>query len=67
MVVSLGTGLATLIRDNAGNVEVATMLREKFGDLTVINNLEQVSEQLLSVATDTERTHSEAAGRFTQW
>jgi hypothetical protein len=66
VVVSLGMGLPSLLRNNPGNEEVATMLQEELGKgIPVV--MDQVAKQLLSVANDTELTHSEAARRFAKW
>ncbi|KAI9461110.1 acyl transferase/acyl hydrolase/lysophospholipase [Boletus coccyginus] len=67
VVVSLGTGLASLLRDNTDD-KVAAVLREKFGYTAVVmNRFEQISKQLVSVANDTESTHREAAKCFAKW
>ncbi|KAF8546368.1 FabD/lysophospholipase-like protein [Imleria badia] len=69
VVVSLGTGLASLLRSNPNDEQLATMLQEKLGKniATVMDTFEQVSKQLLRVANDTELTHMEVARRFAKW
>lgn len=69
VVISLGTGLASLLRGNSDDEQLAIMLQEKLGKsiATVMDSFEQISKQLLLVANDTELTHLEVARRFTKW
>lgn len=68
VVVSLGTGLASLIHHNPGNEKLVAVLREKLGNTALImDGFEQFLKQLVSVANDTELTHLEAARRFAKW
>lgn len=68
VVVSLGTGLASLLHHDLGDEKVATMLREKLGNTAcIMDGFEQFTRQLVSVANDTELVHLEAARRFTKW
>jgi hypothetical protein len=66
VVVSLGTGLPSLLRNNPGNEEVETMSQSQLGKSIPIV-MDQIVKQLLSVANDTELTHLEAARRFAKW
>jgi len=69
VVVSLGTGLASLPRDSLNpDDKVAAVLRENFGNTAIVmNRFEQISKQLVSVANDTEATHRGAAKCFAKW
>ncbi|KAG6369591.1 hypothetical protein JVT61DRAFT_14251 [Boletus reticuloceps] len=67
LVVSLGTGLTSLLR-NGGEKLAAPMLRERLGNTTTVNDkFEQILKQLVAVANDTEDTHLEVARHFTKW
>lgn len=65
VVISLGTGLGSLLRNNLDNEEVATKLKAKSRKSPI--NFEQISKQLWSVANDTELTHADTERCFTKW
>ncbi|KAH7907766.1 acyl transferase/acyl hydrolase/lysophospholipase [Hygrophoropsis aurantiaca] len=79
VIISLGTGLCSLLPDDFDDQPVANPddkafdkvvnnLRNKFKNITTAKaRFEQVAKQLVSVATDTELTHGEAAKRFKKW
>ncbi|KAF8549347.1 FabD/lysophospholipase-like protein [Imleria badia] len=67
VMISLGTGLGSLLHNNLGNEEVASRLQEKFGKGVPIKiSFEQISKQLWTVANDTELTHTDVESYFTK-
>ncbi|KAF9467928.1 acyl transferase/acyl hydrolase/lysophospholipase [Collybia nuda] len=77
VIISLGTGLASLISDDIENTplrdgtpdskirKVVDELRRKVHNVvTVKDRLEHVAKQLVRVATDSELAHSRASGYF---
>ncbi|KAH7903485.1 acyl transferase/acyl hydrolase/lysophospholipase, partial [Hygrophoropsis aurantiaca] len=76
VVVSLGAGLASLLPKNStsgadlslGKALLAKEIQEKWKNITAApHRLEQVAEQLMKAATDTELRHLDVANQFDRW
>ncbi|KAF8549353.1 FabD/lysophospholipase-like protein [Imleria badia] len=67
VVISLGTGVASLLRNNRSNGEVATRLRARYGKgIAATTSFQQISELLWCVANDTEFIHRNADNYFSR-
>lgn len=79
VIISLGTGLASLLTDsedtfvvNSGHdnrlTRVVEKLRHKLHNIgTTKDRLERLAKQLVRVATDSERADVDASKRFAKW